>query len=107
MSAEIEFPLSLVLRKVGPGAVLAEPLFFPELARLGPNRAGAGTSARRNLAELIPTLEPAEFIRRRRAVGGRPLTFTLELSPPRANEAWRDPLTLTFHAIVRGGSPGW
>lgn len=100
MAAEIEFPIALVLRKVGPGAVLAEPLFFPEFARLGANRAGAGTAARRNLLEFIPKLDASELIRRRRAVAGREFTFTLELSPPRENEAWRDPLTLTFHAIV-------
>ncbi len=100
MAAEIEFPVVLMLRKVGPGAVLAEPLFFPEFARLGANRAAAGTAARRTLLELVPKLEPAELIRRRRAVVGRPLTFTLELEPPRQNEAWRDPLTLTFHAVA-------
>ncbi|MBN9120860.1 MAG: ATP-binding protein, partial [Planctomycetes bacterium] len=100
MAAQIAFPIVLVLRKMGPGAVLAEPLFFPEFARLGPNRAGARTAAHRNLTELIPKLEPSELIRRRRAVAGRELTFTLELPPPRANEAWRDPLTLTFHATT-------
>ncbi|HEY1186866.1 MAG TPA: AAA family ATPase [Gemmata sp.] len=100
MATEIEFPVSLALRKVGPGAVLAEPLFFPELARLGVNRALSGTAARRNLIALIPKLDPPALLRRRRSNGARELTFTLDLSPPRANEAWRDPLTLTFHAVV-------
>ena len=100
MASEIEFPISLVLRKVGPGAVLAEPLFWAEFARLGGNRALAGTAARRNLLDLIPQLDTSELIRRRRATAARPLTFTVELSPPRANEAWRDPLTLTFHAVA-------
>ena len=100
MASEVEFPVTLVLRKVGPGAVLAEPLFFPEFARLGANRAGAGTSAQRNLLELVPQLDTADLIRRRRATGARPLTFTVELSPPRPNEAWRDPLVLTFHAVA-------
>ncbi len=92
MSAEIEFPVSLVFRKVGPGAVLAEPLFFPEFARLGGNRALAGAAARRNLLELIPKPGTSELVRRRRATTARQLTFTVELSPPRENEAWRDPL---------------
>lgn len=100
MAAEIEFPVSLALRKLGPGAVLAEPLFFPELARLGANRALAGAATRRNLTELIPKLDPATLLQRRRAKAARELTFTLELPPPRTNEAWRDPLLLTFHAAV-------
>ncbi len=100
MASEIEFPVSLVLRKVGPGAVLAEPLLFPEFARLGANRALSGNSARRNLLELIPKLNPNTLLQRRRANTARELTFALELSPPRANEAWRDPITLTFHAAV-------
>src|SRR5438105_901605 len=105
MPSEIEFPVSLVLRKVGPGAVLAEPLFFSEFTRLGANRAQAGTAAQRNLLEFIPTLTPADLIRRRRATESRELTFTLELPPPRPNEAWRDPLTLSFHAIVWDHAP--
>ncbi len=100
MASEIEFPVSLVLHKVGPGAVLAEPLLFPELARLGANRALSGHAARRNLLELIPKRNPAAFLQRRRANAARGLIFTLELFPPRGNEAWRDPLTLTFHAVV-------
>lgn len=100
MASEIAFPVSLVLRKVGPGAVLAEPLLFPEFARLGSNRALAGQAARRNLIGLVPKLDPSTLLRRRRANTARELSFTLELSPPRGNEAWRDPLTLTFHAAV-------
>ena len=105
MSVEIEFPISLILRKVGPGAVLTEPLCFAELARLGGNRALAGTAARRNLLELIPRLDPSDLIRRRRATAARPLAFTVELSPPRENAAWRDSLTLTFHAAVWDHAP--
>lgn len=100
MAAEIAFPISLVFRKLGPGAVLAEPLFFAEFARLGANRTLASTAAQRNLLNFIPKLNPAELIRRRRANTARELTFTLDLSPPRQNQAWRDPLTLTFHAVV-------
>ena len=100
MASEIAFPVSLALRKVGPGAVLAEPLLFPEFARLGANRALSGSAARRNLLELLPKLDPSTLIQRRRASAARELTFTLELPPPRANEAWRDPLALEFHAAV-------
>ncbi|MFO0825098.1 MAG: hypothetical protein U0792_18580 [Gemmataceae bacterium] len=35
MATEIEFPLAMAYRKVGPGAVLAEALFFPEFSGLG------------------------------------------------------------------------
>src|SRR5205823_5049723 len=85
--------------------VLTEPLFFAEFARLGGNRELAGTAARRNLLELIPKLDTAELIRRRRATAARSLTFTVELIPPRENEAWRDPLLLTFHAAVWDHAP--
>ncbi|MCI0700949.1 MAG: AAA family ATPase [Planctomycetia bacterium] len=105
MASELEFPVAVVLRKVGPGAVLAEPLFFTEFARLGSNRALAGTAARRNVTELIPKLNTSELLRRRRSTTARELTFALELPPPRQNQAWRDPLTLTFHAVVWDHSP--
>ncbi|MBY0459064.1 MAG: AAA family ATPase, partial [Gemmataceae bacterium] len=36
----------------------------------------------------------------RRATPARELVFTLELPPPRQNEAWRDPVTLELHAAV-------
>lgn len=100
MASEIVFPVGLIHRKVGPGAVLAEALFYPELSRLGVNRTAAGDAIRRNLAELIPKLASEELIRRRRATDAREFPFTLMLEPPRANEAWRDPIELTFHAVV-------
>src|SRR5262245_39339112 len=100
MASEIVFPVGLVYRKVGPGAVLAEALFYPELSRLGSNRAAAGRAAQRNLIDLVPKLATGELIRRRRSPAGREFSFTLTLEPPRANEAWRDPLELTFHAVV-------
>jgi ATP-dependent Clp protease ATP-binding subunit ClpA len=100
MASEIVFPVGLAYRKVGPGAVLAEALFYPEFVRLASNRALAGEAARRNLIELVPKLEPGELIRRRRATAAREFPFTLVLEPPRTNEAWRDPVELTFHAVV-------
>src|SRR5579872_2152472 len=100
MPSEIVFPVGLIYRKVGPGAVLAEALFYPEFTRLGANRHLAGSITQRNLVELIPQLKPKEFIRRRRATSAREFPFTLVLEPPRVNEAWRDPIELTFHAVV-------
>lgn len=100
MASEIAFPVGLVYRKVGPGAVLAEALFYPELSRLAANRGSAGYAARRNLIDLVPKLPAGDLIRRRRATAGREFPFTLTLEPPRVNEAWRDPLELTFHAVV-------
>ncbi|MFM8273771.1 MAG: AAA family ATPase, partial [Gemmata sp.] len=100
MTSEIEFRIALALRKVGRGAVLAEPLLFPEFSRLGPSRALSGRAALRNVTGFLPTLDPSNLLRRRRARAPRALTFTLEVPPPRANEAWRDPLVLTFHAAV-------
>ncbi len=100
MASEIVFPVGLVYRKVGPGAVLAEALFYPEFTRLGPNRGHSGIAARRNLIELVPKLKPAGLMHRRRAIAAREFPFTLSLAPPRVNEAWRDPLELQFHAIV-------
>ncbi|MDB5307399.1 MAG: ATP-dependent Clp protease ATP-binding subunit [Gemmataceae bacterium] len=113
MAAEIVFPIGLVHRKVGPGAVLTEPLFFPELARLAATRALAGESARRTLADLVVGLPPGDLMRRRgvaRPAGGtggaRPHTFDLVIPPPRTNEAWREPVTLRFHAVVWDHPPG-
>ncbi|MCE9563236.1 MAG: AAA family ATPase [Planctomycetes bacterium] len=100
MASEVVFPVGLVYRKVGPGAVLAEALFYPELSRLAANRGLAGNATRRNLIDLVPKLKPADLIRRRRATDARELPFTLILEPPRVNEAWRDPIELTFHAVV-------
>ena len=100
MASQIVFPIGLVYRKVGPGAVLAEALFYPEFARLAVNRAAAGQAVRRNLVELIPTLPTEKLMQRRRALTARTVSFTLHLEPPRVNEASRDSLELTFHAAV-------
>jgi ATP-dependent Clp protease ATP-binding subunit ClpA len=100
MASEFVFPIGLIHRKVGPGAVLAEPLCFPELSRLAATRERAADAAKANLADLIPRLAPDELIRRRRAVVARVQPFTLALAPPRRTEAWRDPLVLRFHAVV-------
>jgi ATP-dependent Clp protease ATP-binding subunit ClpA len=100
MASEIVFPIGLIYRKVGPGTVLAEALFYPELSRVGVNRNAAGEALRKNLVEAIPRLKPEELLRRRRAAAASELTFTLLLEPPRLNEAWRAPIELTFHAVV-------
>jgi ATP-dependent Clp protease ATP-binding subunit ClpA len=100
MASELVFPIGLIHRKVGPGAVLAEPLFFPELTRLAATRDRAADAARANLAGLIPRLAPDELIRRRRTIAARVQPFTLTLTPPRKTEAWRDALVLRFHAVV-------
>jgi ATP-dependent Clp protease ATP-binding subunit ClpA len=100
MASELVFPVGLVHRKLGPGAVLAEALFFPELARLASTRERATDATKANLVDLITRLAPADLIRRRRAVAARVQPFTLTLSPPRKTEAWRDPLVLRFHAVV-------
>src|SRR5262249_55414800 len=67
MPSDIVFPTALIHRKVGPGAVLTEVLFFPELSRLASNRALASDAAKRNLAEILSKLPTEELIRRRRA----------------------------------------
>ncbi len=100
MPSEIVFPIGLVHRKVGPGAVLTEALFFPEYARLAHNRATTSESARRNLAHLLAKTPTEDLIRRRRAITTREHPFELVLPPPRPNEAWREPVTLRFHAVV-------
>jgi ATP-dependent Clp protease ATP-binding subunit ClpA len=100
MASEIVFPTGLVHRKVGPGAVLAAPLFFPELSRLAANRELASEAVRRNLVAMLGKTPTDELIRCRRAGSARAFPFELVLDPPRASEAWRDPLTLVFHAVV-------
>lgn len=100
MPSNVVFPAGLVFRKVAPGAVIAAPLFFPELSRLAANRTLAAESVRKNLVEIIPQLPTDELIRRRRASAARVVTFELILEPPRSNEAWREPLALEFRAVV-------
>jgi ATP-dependent Clp protease ATP-binding subunit ClpA len=100
MASDVVFPTGLVFRKVGPGAVLAAPLFVPELSRLAATRDLAAAAVRRNLVHILGDMPTDELIRRRRAATARAIPFELVLEPPRANEAWRDPLTLQFHAVV-------
>jgi ATP-dependent Clp protease ATP-binding subunit ClpA len=100
MVSEIEFPLLLAHRKVAAGAVLAEPLFFPEVARIAGTKDAAGAAARRNLVKILETLDPVELHRCRSALAARTHTFELILHPPLINEAWQTPLTLTFHAAI-------
>lgn len=100
MPTQIEFAVAVALRKVGPGAVLAEPLGFTEFARLAPRRAHARGVAERNLLAAIPKLDTAELHRRRRATSARALKFALKLKPPRETAAWREPIELKFHAVV-------
>jgi ATP-dependent Clp protease ATP-binding subunit ClpA len=100
MPSEIEFAVAVAVRKVGPGAVLAEPMCFTEFARLAPRRAHARAVAERNLLAVIPKLNTSELHRRRRETNARALTFALELKPPRASAAWREPIVLKFHAVA-------
>src|SRR5262245_60147284 len=100
MAADIVFPVGLVHRKVGPGAVLTEALFFPELSRLAVNRATSAEAIRRNLANTLAKLPTDDLIRRRRASASRVEEFELVLPPPRPNQAWQDPIALQFHAVV-------
>ena len=100
MPSDVAFPVGLVYRKVGPGAVLAEALFFPELSRLASTREAAADAVRRNLATLLADMPTADLIRRRRAVTARRHEFTRTLTPPRASDAWRAPVELAFHALV-------
>ena len=100
MPSEVAFPVGLVYRKVGPGAILAEALFFPELSRLAATRETAAEAVRKNLATLLAEMDTADLILRRRATTARQHDFTLTLAPPRSSEAWRSPVEMEFHALV-------
>jgi len=100
MPTAITFPLVLLHRKVAPGAALAEPLLFPEIARLAQSRENAGAAVRRNLVELLGKLDSAELHRRRAATAARDHRFDLVLHPPLVNDAWREPVSLSFRAAV-------
>ncbi len=100
MPAELEFPIGLVYRKMGPGVVQAEVLFYPDLSRLSANRRNANAAVCRNLTKLIPKFPPEELIRFRRATESHVQPFNLLLEPSVSSEAWRDPLFLSFHAVV-------
>lgn len=100
MPTEIIFPIALVHLKVGPGAVLGEPLFFPELSRLAGSGKETAASIARNLAQWLPKLDPGELLHRRRATTARLHRVTFTLDPPRKSEAWREPVELHFQAVV-------
>jgi ATP-dependent Clp protease ATP-binding subunit ClpA len=100
MASDIPFPVGVVYRKAGPGAVLAEPLFFPEMTRLESDPAAAAALIRLALADRIPQLDAAELYRRRRATTARLVPFKVDVPPPRKTEAWRSPVSLQFHAVV-------
>jgi ATP-dependent Clp protease ATP-binding subunit ClpC len=100
MATEIVFPVGVLHRKLGPGAVLAEPLFTPEVARLAGSRERAAAATARSLRQFLGESKPESLIRRRRATAARELVFSLTLDPPRANASWREPVELTFHAAV-------
>jgi ATP-dependent Clp protease ATP-binding subunit ClpC len=100
MATEIVFPVGVLHRKLGPGAVLAEPLFVPEVARIAGSRDRAMAATAKSLRQFLGESKPETLIRRRRATAARELVFTLSLDPPRANASWREPVELTFHAAV-------
>lgn len=100
MATELIFPVGVLHRKIGQGAVLAEPLFAPEIARLAGSREHAAAATARSLQQFLGDRPPEDLIRRRRATAARELRFSLSLDPPRANPGWREPVALTFHAAV-------
>ncbi|HEX4608021.1 MAG TPA: AAA family ATPase, partial [Urbifossiella sp.] len=100
MASGIDFPVGVICRRLGPVAVLAEPLFYPEVSRLAADPAAAAEMIRLELAARIPRLDTADLFRRRRATTARLVTFAVSVPPPRRNEAWRTPVTLRFQAVA-------
>jgi ATP-dependent Clp protease ATP-binding subunit ClpC len=100
MAADLSFPVGLVHRKIGPGAILSEALFVPEITRLNSNRDTAVQGLTVSVSGYLLQLDPEELIRRRRATTAREHTYQLTLEPPRTNDAWRNAVVLRFHAAV-------
>jgi ATP-dependent Clp protease ATP-binding subunit ClpA len=100
MPSDFVFPIGLLHRKVAPAAILTEPLFVPELARLAATRETAVAATTKAIQKFLADRPTDELIRRRRATTAREHAFTLTLDPPRQNESWREPVELTFHAAV-------
>ncbi|HYH67940.1 MAG TPA: AAA family ATPase [Urbifossiella sp.] len=100
MASDTRFAVGVVHRRVGPRAVLAEPLFFPELSRLAADADAAAAMIRLDLAVRLPKLEPADLFRRRRATAARLVPFAVGVEPPRKSDLWRTPVALTFQAVV-------
>jgi ATP-dependent Clp protease ATP-binding subunit ClpA len=96
---DFEFRLTAVLQTLENQTHLAEALFFPEVSCYGdaPDAllAALRTNARR-LAESSPTLQL-----HCRHAGELPevAAVTVVLDPPPRSAAWREPVTLTFHAV--------
>ena len=100
MALAVEFPVFLLHRKLGPGAVLTEPLFVSAYSRLANRVETAAAVVHRLLSDYFADADPGELIRHRRAVAARSHSFTVSVSPPRKNDAWREPVELTLHAAV-------
>ncbi len=100
MASDTRFAVGVVHRRVAPWAVLAEPLFFPEVSRLAADAEAAAAMIRLDLAARLPKLEPADLFRRRRATTARLVGFAVDVAPPRKSDLWRTPVALTFQAVV-------
>ncbi|MFO0798410.1 MAG: AAA family ATPase [Gemmataceae bacterium] len=100
MATDTHFAVGVVHRRVGPGAVLAEPLFFPEVSRLAAAPDTAAAMIRLDFAARLPKLDTRELFRRRRATAARLVAFTVDVAPPRKTDLWRTPVALKLQAVA-------
>lgn len=100
MPSDIAFTVALLHRKVGPGAVLSEPLLASRYSRLGNTTDAAADAVRELLAGHFAEVEPVELMRHRHGGDVQRRKFTLVVDPPRDGVAWRKPMELVFHAAV-------
>ncbi|QDU23792.1 AAA family ATPase [Urbifossiella limnaea] len=100
MASDTRFAVGVVHRRVGPRAVLAEPLFFPEVARLAADPDAAAAMIRHDFAVRLPKLDTRELFRRRRATTARLVAFTVDVAPPRKTDLWRTPVALKLQAVA-------
>jgi ATP-dependent Clp protease ATP-binding subunit ClpC len=97
MAFDATFPVNILHRKLGPGVLLAEPLFVPQFSRLANSTENAADLIRELLDVHFKNRTPAELFQDRQATPATAAAFTVTVTPPRANISWREPVTLTLN----------
>ena len=105
---QIEFPITMIARRLPAERWLVEPLLFPELSRIGRD---LDTTIDRLLLQVKRVLEEADAVdlHRRRVAGAvEALQIDVSIPPNRRNEAWREEWPRTWDYLCwQHGNEGW
>jgi hypothetical protein len=85
--------------ELGDSFLLGEVVGFPEVSRLGTDRAKVEERLRRNLVSLLEKAPLGGLHRRHIAEAPVPQRFTLTLEPVEGSVLWREPPALKFDVL--------